>query len=761
MSFGSSNSEMASASSFSYAQAAKGQGTPAQTQAANQSTASEMNGTNDAPSATVEEKSSTAQEPSNQTAHAAPSTDTSTTSAERHDNDSVSAVSEAQTTESAPEKRPEAKRDGEVSRLDQPWRQAEKSARSSSAATRSVDEQDSRRQRKGRKGKPSEKQAGDATPSSEQSKDEPEAPKIELSEAPIPTVNIWQQRKAAQVKPKSETPATASSALIDQNAGPKPAANNNSNTKPTSSDVNGVKPAPRPAEKSERNGSRGNRVPIRETRDPKAGVPPSVADAVSWPTPETATSEEPKKAAEKAADKEVKDESAPKPRQKNEWVKYDYVPTVAFETQLPQMRSSKPRGGAKGTGSSRSSTAAQGGEKATATTPTKSTETRDRTREAGSAGGRNTSQPPASKRASTEGAPARGEQRKPAHNTAGDRVKDVASSQQTEQQPVAREPRSERGRGGYRGRGGHHSVNGHSQHQSTSNAAGASFSNGNMGGRTSGPYSPPRNGHGQGQMYMPSTSRGGRGARGGNNYHRMSLPNGGTRLPPVQTHYAPYDYQMPLSAVAYPQTPYMDPVLAGVMMRQIEYYFSVENLCKDVFLRRHMDGQGYVPLLFITAFKRMREIGLDISIVRAVCEASEVIDYIIEPDGTERLRRRDGWQIWVLPTQERDELARTDGPAKVTYKSRAYQYPQQGQFNGMQSPYGMGSQQEYHQHFADAHNYNMANGMPNGNGAATQLSAEVPDFAPAQAAGLPNGHVSAAAVNGVDHDDNAQAAGLS
>lgn len=39
---------------------------------------------------------------------------------------------------------------------------------------------------------------------------------------------------------------------------------------------------------------------------------------------------------------------------------------------------------------------------------------------------------------------------------------------------------------------------------------------------------------------------------------------------------------------------------------QIEFYFSTDNLCKDVFLRQHMDEEGWTPLDLISSFKRVR-----------------------------------------------------------------------------------------------------------------------------------------------------------
>jgi hypothetical protein len=96
-----------------------------------------------------------------------------------------------------------------------------------------------------------------------------------------------------------------------------------------------------------------------------------------------------------------------------------------------------------------------------------------------------------------------------------------------------------------------------------------------------------------------------------------------------------------------------------------EYYFSIDNLCKDLFLRKHMDGQGYVPLSVIANFKRIKtltEDNLTIDNLRYVCQQVKSVEFLPGADGDDRLRRREGWRDFVLPMEERFETARNDGP---------------------------------------------------------------------------------------------------
>jgi la-related protein 1 len=234
------------------------------------------------------------------------------------------------------------------------------------------------------------------------------------------------------------------------------------------------------------------------------------------------------------------------------------------------------------------------------------------------------------------------------------------------------EGRPERGRGAFRGsRGGHNNFpNGqpHAQH---------AFSNGhpappqNSFTRTnSGPYSPPLSQSQYPNTFAPNSNRGGRGGPS----RSQSIPNGngsafgryppnvGGQMAPLQTG-GMFDYMPPMSAV--PFNPYVDQysVLAMVAM-QLEYYFSIDNLCKDVFLRKHLDSKGFVSLTFIAGFKRIQSLTQDFDLLKFACQESEIIEIVTGDDNIDRIRRQDGWEKWVLPVEERDEGARNDGPER-------------------------------------------------------------------------------------------------
>ncbi|KAK2590599.1 hypothetical protein QQS21_011722 [Conoideocrella luteorostrata] len=740
----SNSNEMAAASTFSYAQAAKGQGTSPSTTSPNP--ASLPHGaTSPATAAETPIESLEGVRTAEPRPHAA---------VEKQDVDSNIGSESDLRSETTHDRHSESRRDDDSGRLDRPWRRTDKGTRSSSTATRSVDEQESRRPRKGKKSKgSSDKQTIDQASGADKTKEAvQECPKVELSEAPIPSVNIWMQRKEQQAKVKPSLSDVMTNGITSHDGEAKKITKDASPTTSSKENAptNGAKSNRKAGEsgRPDRNSSRGSRL---ADKDGKSELPPSVDDAASWPTPEITIKEEQKKpAATKPVatqEKETQDDGSQAKKHKDKWVTYDYVPTVNFETQLPQMRNTKPRGGARGTNNGRAAPtgAQQPIEKAAANASTnKPSESKERAKESSASSNRTNSLPPTSKRASMDASSTPKEQKKPSAQTGSDKGKDATASQPTQSTPNARsEGRTDRGRGGYRGRGAH-PVNSHS-HQHN----GASFSNnGSVPARPQGPYSPPtRQGH-HGQGFMPTSQRAGRARNGAaHSFNRMSLP--AARLPPLQsTSFGPFEFPMhPMSATSFPQPPqYWDNMV--VLKNQIEYYFSIENLCKDMYLRKRMDSQGFVNLHFIAAFKRIRELTQDMAMIRAACENSIEIDFVIGEDDIERLRRRNGWQNFILPMGDRDDFARNNGPSHPTYKNRPFNYG--SPFNGaismpftmppqmVFSPQGDGQFPQFPDSMPSGQTVNgMVNGNGNGHGhGSTQLSADVPDFAPSGSAEL-------------------------
>ena len=178
-----------------------------------------------------------------------------------------------------------------------------------------------------------------------------------------------------------------------------------------------------------------------------------------------------------------------------------------------------------------------------------------------------------------------------------------------------------------------------------------------------------------------------------------------------------------------------------------EYYFSVDNLCKDMYLRSHMDSQGYVFLSVLVKFNRIKQLTQDPEVVRWVCLQSPNIEICTAADGIDRLRKKHGWDQWVLAMEERDSSARNDGPDQVEpphipqHPMLSMPYGYDGISEGF-APYSPPTQtiddgpkhrtrNAVPQAFVPAAAPPMANGNISGSPVTqTPLSTAVPDFSP-------------------------------
>lgn len=186
-----------------------------------------------------------------------------------------------------------------------------------------------------------------------------------------------------------------------------------------------------------------------------------------------------------------------------------------------------------------------------------------------------------------------------------------------------------------------------------------------------------------------------------------------------------------------------------------EYYFSVDNLCKDMFLRKHMDSEGFVFLSVLANFNRIKQLTQDMDLIRYVCLNSAHMEIRTGMDGFDRVRRRDGWQQWVLAVEERDPSARNDGPVQM--QQPRFSHPQV--MEDYYSPKGRSPTLSPRGSFSPTNGilvdseYRSLNGvapsfippassaiandnMTDGHITQTPLSAAVPDFAP----GMPSMH---------------------
>ncbi|XP_047979897.1 la-related protein 1A isoform X4 [Salvia hispanica] len=124
-----------------------------------------------------------------------------------------------------------------------------------------------------------------------------------------------------------------------------------------------------------------------------------------------------------------------------------------------------------------------------------------------------------------------------------------------------------------------------------------------------------------------------------------AAPPGSVRIP-----YPPFLVPYPLSpGVPISPTPMI--TLRASIVKQIEYYFSDENLQNDPYLISLMDNQGWVPVSSIAGFKRVKQMNVEIPFIIDALQTSETV----EVQG-EKMRRRNEWSKWISKSVNNESL---------------------------------------------------------------------------------------------------------
>lgn len=533
-------------------------------------------------------------------------------------------------------------------------------------------------------------------------KNEKPAPPKELKAAPLPSVNIWQQRKEAQDAKVKTTPASKTASGKTEEAQQD---NSKSGSKKKGAD-------------GTTEGAKGSKKSDGKGRDD--ALPP-VADASSWPTPQVALGEEKKKAQEKT-EKTEKTEKSPVMRNhgKEKWMPVDYVPTAVFNTPLPSSGRGGSRRSARGGRESGRGPAHAAGEKAGSGPATPGATGKQNSGERGNneAGpGRATSLPAQSRRSTSADVNGpEGRKTQPAERGRGARTEDAHTNGKHANGENVPRPQKQFGKHGQANSKNPNlavdsqaasRANDRRAESGSKSADPTGFEFNNRGSRANrGGRGPFNSFNGQGSQFgniannnfVPKSF-------GGFNDRQRShngLANGnqqGNRMP-VRSPSLPasgnmynvypfpadintmYGYQAvnpaPMSAMPYQQ--YMEPFsLMSMLSMQLEYYFSVDNMCKDMFLRKHMDSQGFVPLGVIASFKRVKSLTEDFELIRHVSRQLRTVEYQTGEDGVDRLRPREKWGQWILPYDQREITAQHEGAAPATHSGKT---DENAPFNG-------------------------------------------------------------------------------
>ncbi|XP_010617166.1 la-related protein 1B isoform X2 [Fukomys damarensis] len=90
--------------------------------------------------------------------------------------------------------------------------------------------------------------------------------------------------------------------------------------------------------------------------------------------------------------------------------------------------------------------------------------------------------------------------------------------------------------------------------------------------------------------------------------------------------------------------PVEETLLKEYIKRQIEYYFSIENLERDFFLRRKMDEQGFLPISLIAGFHRVQSLTTNLNLILEALKDSTEIEIV-----DEKMRKRVEPEKWPIP----------------------------------------------------------------------------------------------------------------
>uniref|UniRef100_A0A0D9W1M7 HTH La-type RNA-binding domain-containing protein n=1 Tax=Leersia perrieri TaxID=77586 RepID=A0A0D9W1M7_9ORYZ len=130
----------------------------------------------------------------------------------------------------------------------------------------------------------------------------------------------------------------------------------------------------------------------------------------------------------------------------------------------------------------------------------------------------------------------------------------------------------------------------------------------------------------------------------------------GLPFPPTMVGPPPYPYYQPMPDPDPEPEPEPEPDEnpqdhRAKLLKQIEFYFSKDNLCSDVYLRKNMDDQGWVDIALIAGFKKVKASTDDLQYIKDTIQSSS----ILEMEG-DKIRRQNDLNKWVIPRESNPDV---------------------------------------------------------------------------------------------------------
>uniref|UniRef100_A0A158P752 HTH La-type RNA-binding domain-containing protein n=1 Tax=Angiostrongylus cantonensis TaxID=6313 RepID=A0A158P752_ANGCA len=125
----------------------------------------------------------------------------------------------------------------------------------------------------------------------------------------------------------------------------------------------------------------------------------------------------------------------------------------------------------------------------------------------------------------------------------------------------------------------------------------------------------------------------------------------------------------PVYPTQLPFVPLNDETLKDCVRKQIEYYFSSDNLQKDFFLRRKMDSEGFLPITLIASFPRVRSLTQDLTLICEGLRDSDKVLIVELSDDANMVRPRLNPTKWPLPPAVHSTVpttSRSETPSSTT-----------------------------------------------------------------------------------------------
>jgi len=94
--------------------------------------------------------------------------------------------------------------------------------------------------------------------------------------------------------------------------------------------------------------------------------------------------------------------------------------------------------------------------------------------------------------------------------------------------------------------------------------------------------------------------------------------------------------------------------LKAQVQSQLEYYFSVDNLLKDIYLRMKMNEEGWVSLEMLSNFTAIRSLTTEREIMMEAVQDSKALE--LDETGLNVRKGQGEWKQWLLNQSTRDNV---------------------------------------------------------------------------------------------------------